>query len=72
MQGPHVDQMLRFGSTRVEIGVQVIDDKIYALTNRGHTVSDVAEAFQIARDAGLKIFCSHDAWSARIQLQERP
>jgi len=52
---PHVDQMLRFGVTRVEIGVQVIDDKVYALTNRGHTVVDVVEAFQIARDAGLKI-----------------
>lgn len=52
---PHVDQMLRFGSTRVEIGVQVIDDKVYALTNRGHTVVDVVEAFQIAKDAGLKI-----------------
>lgn len=52
---PHVDQMLRFGVTRVEIGVQIIDDEVYALTNRGHTVEDVAEAFQIARDAGLKI-----------------
>ncbi|MGA2971801.1 MAG: tRNA uridine(34) 5-carboxymethylaminomethyl modification radical SAM/GNAT enzyme Elp3 [Candidatus Bathyarchaeia archaeon] len=52
---PHVDQMLTFGGTRVEIGVQVIDDYIYALTNRGHTVADVAEAFQIAKDAGFKI-----------------
>ena len=52
---PHVDQMLRFGGTRVEIGVQVIDDYIYALTNRGHTVADVAEAFQIAKDAGFKV-----------------
>lgn len=52
---PHVDQMLRFGVTRVEIGVQVIDDSVYALTNRGHTVSDVVEAFQVSKDAGLKI-----------------
>jgi len=52
---PHVDQLLRFGSTRVEIGVQIIDDKVYELTNRGHTVKDVVEAFQIAKDAGLKI-----------------
>lgn len=51
----HVDQMLRFGATRVEIGVQVIDDEVYELTNRGHTVRDVEEAFQIAKDAGLKI-----------------
>lgn len=52
---PHVDQMLRFGVTRVEIGVQVIDDGVYKLTNRGHTVQDVVEAFQVSRDAGLKI-----------------
>jgi len=54
-KAPHVDQMLRFGSTRAEIGVQVIDDEVYALTNRGHTVADVVESFQISRDAGLKI-----------------
>ena len=54
-KAPHVDQMLRFGATRVEIGVQIIDDNVYALTNRGHTVMDVVEAFQSAKDAGLKI-----------------
>ena len=51
----HVDLMLRFGGTRVEIGVQVIDDHIYVLTKRGHTVEDVVEAFRIAKDAGFKI-----------------
>jgi elongator complex protein 3 len=51
----HVDQMLRFGATRVEIGVQVIDDYVYKITNRGHTVDDVVESFQVAKDAGLKI-----------------
>lgn len=51
----HVDQMLRFGGTRVEIGVQVIDDHVYALTNRGHTVEDVVNAFQVAKDSGFKI-----------------
>jgi elongator complex protein 3 len=51
----HVDQMLRFGCTRVEIGVQIIDDAVYKLTNRGHSVRDVVESFQIARDAGFKI-----------------
>jgi elongator complex protein 3 len=51
----HVDQMLRFGATRVEIGVQVLDDQVYKLTNRGHDVTDVVDAFQISKDAGLKI-----------------
>jgi elongator complex protein 3 len=52
---PHVDQLLRFGATRVEIGVQVLDDHIYKLTNRGHSLQDVVESFEIAKDAGLKI-----------------
>lgn len=52
---PHIDQMLRFGATRVEIGVQVIDDNVYELTNRGHTVQDVVESFQVSKDAGFKI-----------------
>ena len=51
----HVNQMLKFGATRVEIGVQIIDDYIYQITNRGHTVEDVVESFRIAKDAGLKI-----------------
>ena len=51
----HVDQMLRFGCTRVEVGVQILDDDVYRLTNRGHTLQDVVDSFQIARDAGLKV-----------------
>ena len=51
----HVDQMLRFGATRVEIGVQIIDDEVYKLTNRGHDVADVVDSFQISKDAGLKV-----------------
>ena len=51
----HVDQMLKFGVTRVELGVQIIDDHIYELTNRGHNVEDVVECFRVAKDAGLKI-----------------
>jgi len=51
----HVNQMLKFGATRVELGVQVIDDYIYELTNRGHNIEDVVECFRVAKDAGLKI-----------------
>lgn len=51
----HIDIMLSYGVTRVELGVQALDDEIYRLINRGHTVKDVTEAFQLSRDAGLKI-----------------
>ena len=50
-----IDLMLSYGVTRVELGVQTLSDEIYKLVNRGHTVKDVIEAFQLARDAGLKI-----------------
>ncbi|MCP8321941.1 MAG: tRNA uridine(34) 5-carboxymethylaminomethyl modification radical SAM/GNAT enzyme Elp3, partial [archaeon] len=51
----HVDLMLGYGVTRVEIGVQALDDKIYHLVKRGHNVIDVIDAFRIAKDSSLKI-----------------
>jgi len=51
----HVDLMLYYGGTRVEIGVQALRNEVYRATNRGHTLDDVIESFQIARDAGYKI-----------------
>jgi elongator complex protein 3 len=52
---PHVDAMLDMGVTRIELGVQNPDDEIYRLAGRTHTVADVQEATQVAKDAGLKI-----------------
>ena len=52
---PHVDLMLDMGVTRVELGVQNPSDKIYRLVGRTHSVSDVVQATQIAKDAGLKV-----------------
>lgn len=54
----HVDEMLRFGATRVEIGVQTLDPAVLAKTRRGHTLEDVWKATEIARDSLLKI-CYH-------------
>ncbi len=51
----HVDNMLKYGVTRVEIGVQHPSDRIYQIVGRGHSVQDVIEAFRIAKDSGLKI-----------------
>lgn len=51
----HIDLMLRYGATKVEIGVQALSNKVYQLVNRGHTLDDVIEAFKVARDAGYKI-----------------
>jgi len=51
----HVDLMLQYGVTRVEIGVQTLQENVYKIVNRGHTYSDVVESFQISKDAGYKI-----------------
>ncbi len=51
----HINIMLELGVTRIEIGVQSLDNKVYELVNRGYTVDDVVHAFKVARDSGYKI-----------------
>jgi elongator complex protein 3 len=51
----HVDHMLDMGVTRVEMGVQNPNNKIYRLVGRMHTVRDVVESTRIIKDAGLKV-----------------
>ena len=50
-----IKRMLEFGATRIELGVQIIDDKIYKKVNRGHTVKDVIEASKNLKNAGFKL-----------------
>lgn len=50
-----IKRMLEFGCTRVELGVQAIDDKIYRLIKRGHTIKDVIDATRRLKDAGFKV-----------------
>ncbi len=51
----YIDRMREFGCTRVELGVQIIDDEIYKKVKRGHTVKEVVEATKALRNAGFKI-----------------
>ena len=51
----HVDAMLSYGITRIEIGVQSLQERVYEIVNRGHNYNDVIESFQISKDAGYKI-----------------
>jgi len=51
----HVDWMLDYGITRIEIGVQSLQERVYQIVNRGHNYNDVIESFQISKDAGYKI-----------------
>ncbi len=51
----HINEMLDFGVTRVEIGVQSVFDDVLEAMNRGHTVEDVVRATQLAKDSFLKV-----------------
>ena len=51
----HIDLMLELGVTRVEVGVQSLQEDVYKAVNRGHDLDDVIKSFQIARDSGFKI-----------------
>jgi elongator complex protein 3 (tRNA carboxymethyluridine synthase) len=51
----HIDTMLELGMTRIEIGVQTLDESILRKVNRGHNLYDVFESFRIAKEAGFKI-----------------
>lgn len=49
-----IARLRELGVTRVELGVQAIDDKILDLTKRGHSIEDVERATILLKTAGLK------------------
>ncbi|XP_054282693.1 elongator complex protein 3 [Macrosteles quadrilineatus] len=51
----HLSDMLGYGCTRLEIGVQSVYEDVARDTNRGHTVRAVSESFNMAKDAGFKV-----------------
>ena len=51
----HINRMLDFGVTRVELGVQTLSDELYRKIKRGHTIADVIEANQLLRDSAIKV-----------------
>ncbi|NCN51420.1 tRNA uridine(34) 5-carboxymethylaminomethyl modification radical SAM/GNAT enzyme Elp3 [archaeon] len=50
-----IKRMREFGATRVEIGIQILDDEIYKKTARGHKIKDVIDSSQRLKDAGFKL-----------------
>lgn len=51
----HINEMLRLGCTKVELGVQSIYNNVLEIMNRGHTIEDSIEASATLRDLGFKI-----------------
>ncbi|PIN74801.1 tRNA uridine(34) 5-carboxymethylaminomethyl modification radical SAM/GNAT enzyme Elp3 [Candidatus Woesearchaeota archaeon CG10_big_fil_rev_8_21_14_0_10_37_12] len=51
----HIDDMLRLGTTRVEMGVQALREEVMQKTHRGHTLQDAVKATKLMRNSLLKI-----------------
>ena len=51
----HINRMLNFGVTRVELGVQTLSDELYVKVKRGHEIADVIESNQLLRDSAIKV-----------------
>ncbi|XP_043476926.1 elongator complex protein 3 [Leptopilina heterotoma] len=51
----HLSDMLNYGCTRLEIGVQSVYEDVARDSNRGHTVRAVCESFHLSKDAGFKV-----------------
>ncbi|MFH8092413.1 MAG: tRNA uridine(34) 5-carboxymethylaminomethyl modification radical SAM/GNAT enzyme Elp3 [Candidatus Aenigmatarchaeota archaeon] len=51
----HVDALLEYGCTRIELGMQSIYNDVLDRVNRGHHVEETIRAIQIAKDSAFKI-----------------
>ncbi|MFP3908812.1 MAG: tRNA uridine(34) 5-carboxymethylaminomethyl modification radical SAM/GNAT enzyme Elp3 [Archaeoglobaceae archaeon] len=52
---PQIEEMLEFGGTKVELGVQTVYDSILEKINRGHGVEDTIEATRLLKDSAFKV-----------------
>ncbi|MDR0198812.1 MAG: tRNA uridine(34) 5-carboxymethylaminomethyl modification radical SAM/GNAT enzyme Elp3 [Methanomassiliicoccaceae archaeon] len=53
-----IEKAMALGATRVELGVQILDDEILKKVNRGHGVREITEATKNCKRRGLKV-CYH-------------
>jgi len=54
--GPdEIERMFAFGTTRVELGVQTLDESVFQLVRRGHGVEEVVRATTLLKEHGFKV-----------------
>ena len=58
-----VTRMRKLGATKVQIGIQSLDDKVLKLNKRGHNVAQTKKAVNMLRHAGFKI---HAHWMPNL------
>jgi elongator complex protein 3 len=51
----HIDTLLSYGTTRVELGVQSLREDVLKAVNRGHSLEDTKRAFRLAKDSCFKV-----------------
>jgi elongator complex protein 3 len=51
----HIDEFLKLGGTKVELGVQSVYDFVLARMQRGHGVAEIVRANQVLRDSAFKV-----------------
>ncbi|NOZ81611.1 MAG: tRNA uridine(34) 5-carboxymethylaminomethyl modification radical SAM/GNAT enzyme Elp3 [Candidatus Micrarchaeota archaeon] len=57
MCGPNeINEALELGCTRIELGVQTLDNEVYKKVERGHSVKDVVKATQLLKDSAFKVY----------------
>jgi elongator complex protein 3 len=50
-------RLRRLGCTKIEIGVQSLNDHVLELNRRGHGIAETKEAIRLIRDAAYKVNC---------------
>jgi len=60
-----VKVLRRLGGTKIQIGIQSLDDKILKANKRGHGVKESKRAFNLLRKAGFKI---HAHWMPNLYM----
>ncbi len=58
-----VIKLRKFGATKIQIGVQSLNDSVLKKNRRGHDVKATKDAFSLLRQAGFKI---HAHWMANL------
>eukprot|EP01156_Anaeramoeba_ignava_P014105 Anaeramoba_ignava/a608258_93.p1 GENE.a608258_93~~a608258_93.p1 ORF type:complete len:546 (+),score=81.62 a608258_93:58-1695(+) len=66
---PHLNSMLEYGCTRLEIGVQTIFDDVLAFTNRGHDMNITRKSFYLSKEAGFKVIAHMMPNLPRVDLE---
>lgn len=56
-------ELRKLGTTKIQLGVQTLNDEILKMNRRGHGVLEIKQAFKILRQLGFKI---HVHWMANL------